>query len=79
MLEVSLVASSEKDLGKPVNAKRKKISTISEDLVAPTYRARKEKDMLMVKYLKKSILFIFIFLLLIQAQSNSHMICLSPF
>ena len=54
MRGVSLVASWEKDRGKPVNAKRKEISTTNEGL-APSYIIHERKKvMLIVKYMKKN-------------------------
>ena len=44
MRGVSLLASWEEHLGKPINAKKKEISTTSEGLAAPAYRTWKEKS-----------------------------------
>ena len=55
--DVSLVASWEKDLEKPVNAKRKEITTASEVLTAPAYRTWKEKRYVNGKKPEKKIYF----------------------
>ena len=72
---VSLVASTEKDLGKRVNAKRKEISTKREDLAAPAYRTWKEKKVngKIPEFFKFFFIILLFFLLLIQGQSTSHM------
>ena len=64
MQGVSLVANWGKDLEKPVNAKRKEISSTSESLAAPAYRIWMEKSYVYREIYEKKILIIFIYIMI---------------